>query len=182
MPIYSLDGQGPELPSPDQYWIAPSAEIIGKVRLRALASIWFGAVLRGDNEWIDVGEGSNIQEHCVLHTDMGAPLTIGKNCTIGHGAILHGCTIGNGSLIGMGATLLNHAKIGKHCLIGANALVPEGKVIPDGSLVVGAPGKVIRELDEEARGKLEQSALGYQRNWKRFAKGLAVMGGLAVIS
>jgi carbonic anhydrase/acetyltransferase-like protein (isoleucine patch superfamily) len=175
MPIYSLDGQAPELPAKDQFWIAPSAEVIGKVRLHALASIWFGAVLRGDNEWIDVGEGSNIQEHCTLHTDMGAPLSIGRNCTIGHGAILHGCTIGDGSLIGMGATVLNHAKIGKHCLIGANALVPEGKVIPDGSLVVGSPGKVIRELDEEARGQLEQSALGYQRNWKRFAKGLAVI-------
>jgi carbonic anhydrase/acetyltransferase-like protein (isoleucine patch superfamily) len=172
MPLYSLDGQSPELPPVDQYWIAPSAELIGRVRVLPRASVWFGAVLRGDNEWIEVGEGSNIQERCVLHTDMGAPLTIGRNCTIGHCAILHGCTIGDGSLVGMGAIILNHAKIGKHCLIGAGALIPEGKVIPDGSLVIGAPGKIVRELDLDARTNLEGAASSYRRNWQRFAKGL----------
>jgi carbonic anhydrase/acetyltransferase-like protein (isoleucine patch superfamily) len=175
MPLYALDGQRPELPAADSYWIAPSAELMGKVRLLSMASVWFGAVLRGDNEWIEVGEGSNIQEHCVLHTDMGAPLTIGRNCTIGHGAILHGCTIGDGSLIGMGATVLNNAIIGKHCLIGAGALVPEGKEIPDGSLVIGQPGKIARTLDVEARDKLEQAAVSYQKNWQRFAKGLIAL-------
>ena len=142
MAIYALDGTAPEL-SPDT-WVAPSADLMGRVRLLSGASVWFGAVLRGDNEWITVGEGSNVQDGCVLHTDLGAPLTIGRNCTIGHRAILHGCTIGEQSLIGMGAIVLNHAVVGSRCLIGAGALVPEGKVIPDGSLVLGMPGKVIR--------------------------------------
>ena len=171
MPIYTLDGISPELPQEGEYWIAPSADVIGKVRLMSNASIWFGAVLRGDNEWITVGQGSNVQDGCVLHTDMGAPLTIGTNCTIGHKAILHGCEIGHNSLIGMGAIVLNYAKIGRNCLIGAGALIPEGKVIPDNSLVVGQPGKIIRVLDEEAAAKLTVSAEGYQRNWKKFAKG-----------
>ena len=172
MSLYTLDGISPELPCEGQYWIAPSAELIGKVRLLTDASIWFGAILRGDNEWITVGRGSNVQEACVFHTDMGAPLTIGTNCTIGHKAILHGCHIGDNSLIGMGAIVLNHAKIGRNCLIGAGALIPEGKIIPDNSLVVGQPGKVIRVLDEEAVLKLTAAANSYQRNWKRFAKGL----------
>jgi carbonic anhydrase/acetyltransferase-like protein (isoleucine patch superfamily) len=172
MPLYTLDGVSPELPPEGQYWIAPSADIIGRVRVLNNASIWFGAVLRGDNEWIIIGQGSNIQDGCVLHTDMGAPLTIGTNCTIGHKAILHGCEIGDNSLIGMGAIVLNHAKIGRNCLIGAGALIPEGKVIPDNSLVVGQPGKIIRTLDDEAAGKLTLSAEGYQHNWKRFARGL----------
>ena len=170
MPIYTLDGISPELPQEGEYWIAPSADVIGKVRLMSNASIWFGAVLRGDNEWITVGQGSNVQDGCVLHTDMGAPLTIGTNCTIGHKAILHGCEIGHNSLIGMGAIVLNYAKIGRNCLIGAGALIPEGKVIPDNSLVVGQPGKIIRVLDEEAAAKLTVSAECYQRNWKKFAK------------
>lgn len=172
MPLYTLDGISPELPAEGDYWIAPSAEVIGKVRLLGNASIWFGAVLRGDNEWITLGQGSNVQDASVLHTDMGAPLTIGTNCTIGHKAILHGCDIGDNSLIGMGAIVLNHAKIGRNCLIGAGALIPEGKIIPDNSLVVGQPGKIIRVLNEEAAEKLVASAEGYQRNWKRFAKGL----------
>lgn len=172
MAVYALDGVSPELPGDGTYWIAPSADLIGKVRLMADVSIWFGAVLRGDNEWITVGAGSNVQEACVLHTDRGAPLTIGMNCTIGHKAILHGCEIGDNSLIGMGAIVLNHAKIGQNCLIGAGALIPEGKVIPDNSLVVGQPGKIIRVLDDEAVAKLTASAEGYQRNWKRFAAGL----------
>jgi carbonic anhydrase/acetyltransferase-like protein (isoleucine patch superfamily) len=170
MPIYSFNDVQPELAL--ESWVAPSADLIGKVRLLHLASVWFGAVLRGDNEWITVGEGSNVQDGCVLHTDLGAPLTIGSHCTIGHAAILHGCTIGDGSLIGMGAVVLNHAVIGNGCLIGAKALIPEGKIIPDHSLVVGAPGKVIRMLDQEAVAGLLKSAAGYVRNWQRFKAGL----------
>lgn len=173
MTIYSLDGVAPDLPAAGQYWIAASADVIGKVRLLRDASVWFHAVLRGDNEWIEVGEGSNIQDGSVLHTDMGSPLTIGRNCTIGHKAILHGCRIGDNSLIGMGATVLNNVVIGKNCLIGANALIPEGKVIADNSLVVGAPGKVIREIDADGAARLTRSAEGYVRNWRRFAAGLA---------
>ncbi|MFZ1662851.1 MAG: gamma carbonic anhydrase family protein [Paracoccaceae bacterium] len=168
--IYTLDGIAPQLGT--GVWVAPDANIIGHIILEDEANIWFGATLRGDNEPIRVGRGSNIQENCVLHTDMGFPLTIGANCTIGHKAMLHGCTIGDGSLIGMGATILNGAKIGNGCLIGAGALVTEGKIIPDGSLVMGAPGKVVRMLDDEAREKLLKSAAGYRRNAARFAKGL----------
>jgi carbonic anhydrase/acetyltransferase-like protein (isoleucine patch superfamily) len=172
MPIYALDGISPELPVDGDYWIAPPADVIGKVRLLRNASIWFGAILRGDNEWITIGAGSNVQELCVFHTDMGAPLAIGKNCTIGHKAMLHGCEIGDNTLIGMGAIILNHAKIGRNCLIGAGALIPEGKVIPDNSLVVGQPGKIIRVLDDAAAAKLTAAAESYQRNWKHFAAGL----------
>ena len=168
--IYALDGIAPEIAA--SAWVAETAVLVGKVVLEDDASIWFGATLRGDNEEIRIGRGSNIQENSVLHTDMGYPLTIGANCTIGHKAMLHGCTIGEGSLIGMGATVLNGAKIGKGCLIGACALITEGKEIPDGSLVMGAPGKVIRVLDAEARARLIASAMGYQANARRFAKGL----------
>ena len=172
MAIYALDGVAPELPESGAYWIAASADVIGRVRLERNASIWFNAVLRGDNELILVGEGSNIQDSCVLHTDMGSPLTIGRNCTIGHQAMLHGCTIGENSLVGMGATILNNAVIGKNCLIGAHTLIPEGKVIPGNSLVMGAPGKVVRELDEAAIARLTKAASNYVRNWQRFAKGM----------
>ncbi len=172
MALHTLDGISPVLPDAGLYWIAPSSDVIGKVRLLRDASVWFHAVLRGDNEWIEVGEGSNVQDGCVLHTDMGSPLTIGRNCTIGHKAILHGCTIGDNSLIGMGATVLNNVVIGRNCLIGANALIPEGKSIPDNSLVVGAPGKVIRVLDAEGAAQLTRSAEGYVRNWKRYTTGL----------
>lgn len=168
--IYALDGHAP-LIHPDT-WVAPDSNLIGKVVLEEGASVWFGATLRGDNEEIRVGAGSNIQENSVLHTDMGYPLVIGANCTIGHRAMLHGCTIGEGSLIGMGATILNGAKIGKGCLIGACALITEGKEIPDGSLVMGAPGKVVRMLDETARAGLLASAAGYQANMRRFRTGL----------
>jgi len=171
--IYSLDGIAPQLGT--GVWVAPDANIIGHIILEDEANIWFGATLRGDNEPIRVGRGSNIQENCVLHTDMGFPLTIGADCTIGHKAMLHGCTIGDGSLIGMGATILNGAQIGKGCLIGAGALITEGKVIPDGSLVMGAPGKVVRMLDDEARERLLKSAAGYRRNAARFAKGLKAL-------
>jgi carbonic anhydrase/acetyltransferase-like protein (isoleucine patch superfamily) len=170
MPLYALDDIAPELAT--ESWVAPTAVLIGKVRLEALASIWFGAVLRGDNEPIHVGEGSNIQENSVLHTDPGFPLTIGKNCTIGHKAMLHGCTIGDNSLVGMGATILNGTKIGRNCLIGAGALIGEGKEIPDNSLVMGMPGKVVRELSPEAIQGLTKSAENYQKNWQRFAKSL----------
>jgi carbonic anhydrase/acetyltransferase-like protein (isoleucine patch superfamily) len=172
MPIYSLDGNAPLLPDPDQFWIAPDAHVIGRVRLGRHVGIWFGAVLRGDNEPIDIGEATNIQEGAVLHTDEGAPLTVGAGCTVGHRAILHGCTIGENSLIGMGATILNHARIGANCLIGANALVTEGKEFPDNSLIVGAPAKAIRALDEAAVERLRWSSRNYVENWKRFAKGV----------
>jgi carbonic anhydrase/acetyltransferase-like protein (isoleucine patch superfamily) len=172
MALFSLDGISPELPPEGQYWIAEDASVIGRVKLDPMASIWFQAVLRGDNELIHVGEGSNIQDGCVLHTDIGFPLTIGKNCTIGHKAILHGCTIGDDSLIGMGATVLNGAVIGKGCLVGANALVAEGKVIPDGSLMIGAPGRVARTLAPEQIDGLKKAAESYVAKWQRYAKGL----------
>ncbi len=173
MALFELDGISPELHF--ESWAAPSADLIGKVRLARDASVWFGAVLRGDNEWISLGEGANVQDGCVLHTDMGAPLEIGANCTIGHKAILHGCKIGEQSLIGMGAVILNHAVIGSRCLIGAHALVPEGKIIPDGSLVIGAPGKVSRVLSEAEQARLLTAAKSYQRNWKSYAAGLKLI-------
>ncbi|MFM7332924.1 MAG: gamma carbonic anhydrase family protein [Tabrizicola sp.] len=168
--IYALDGIAPLIDP--LAWVADEATLIGKVVVGADASIWFGAQIRGDNEEIRVGAGTNVQENCVLHTDMGYPLTIGDNCTIGHKAMLHGCTIGDGTLIGMGATILNGAKIGKGCLIGACALITEGKEIPDGSLVMGAPGKVVRQLDEIAQARLLASAASYQANARRFRAGL----------
>jgi len=172
MTTFVLDGIAPELPDEGTYWIAASADVIGRVRLERNASVWFNAVLRGDNELILVGEGSNVQDGCVLHTDMGSPLTIGRNCTIGHKAMLHGCTIGENSLVGIGAVVLNNAVIGKNCLIGACALIPERKVIPDNSLVMGSPGRVVRELDAEATARLSAAAVSYVRNWQRYAKGL----------
>jgi carbonic anhydrase/acetyltransferase-like protein (isoleucine patch superfamily) len=153
-------------------WVAPSAVIVGKVVLEDEANIWFGAVLRGDNEVIWVGAGSNVQENCVLHTDMGHPLLIGPNCTIGHAAILHGCSIGEWSLVGMGSLIMNGAKIGKGCLIAAGSLLTEGQEIPDGSMVMGRPAKVTRMLDESEVKKLENSAAQYRANARRFAKGL----------
>jgi len=170
--IYSLGGIEPEFPEDGDYWVAPDANLIGRVSLGSGASVWFGCTLRGDNEPIVVGAGSNVQENTVCHTDPGSPLTIGENCTIGHKAMLHGCTIGNGSLIGMGATVLNGAVIGENCLIGAGALITEGKEIPDGSLVMGAPGKVVRELDQEAVDRLQASAEHYQANMRRYRDGL----------
>ena len=168
--IYELDGLSPDIGA--GVWIAPTADVIGRVVLEDAVNIWFGAVVRGDGEEIRVGAGSNVQDNAVLHTDTGFPLRIGANCTVGHKAMLHGCTIGDGTLIGMGATVLNGAKIGKGCLIGACALITEGKEIPDGSLVMGAPGKVIRLLDAEAQKKLLASAEHYRANAVRFAKGL----------
>lgn len=169
MPIYSLDDASPELPPEGEYWIAPDAHVIGRVRIGRGASVWFGSVLRGDNEQIDIGDGTNIQEGSMLHTDPGFPLVIGPGCTIGHHAILHGCTIGGNTLVGMGATLLNGARIGPNCLVGAGALVTEGKEFPAGSLVVGAPARALRQLDDVAIERLAASAAHYVRNWRRFA-------------
>ncbi|GAA3875760.1 gamma carbonic anhydrase family protein [Celeribacter arenosi] len=172
MTLYTLEDHAPVLPENGDYWVAPDANVIGKVILGAGTSIWFGATLRGDNEAIVVGDGTNIQENCVLHTDMGYPLTIGQGCTVGHKAMLHGCSIGENSLIGMGATVLNGAVIGSNCLIGAGALITEGKVIPDGSLVMGAPGKPVRMLTEQQIAGLKASARHYQENARRFRDGL----------
>lgn len=168
--IYALDGIAPQIAA--SAWVAADANLIGKVVLEDESSVWFGTTIRGDNEEIRVGRGANVQENCVLHTDIGYPLVIGPDCTIGHKAMLHGCTIGAGSLIGMGAVVLNGARIGKGCLIGAGALITEGKEIPDGSLVMGSPGKVVRQLDEAAQARLMKSAEGYRANARRFATGL----------
>lgn len=168
--IFSFEGHAPNIDP--EAWVAHDANIIGKITLKAGSSVWFCSTLRGDNEPIVVGEGTNVQENCVIHTDMGFPVTIGAGCTIGHKAMIHGCTIGENTLVGMGATILNGAVIGNNCLIGAGALIPEGKVIPDGSLVMGVPGKVVRELDEDRIESLRASARGYQRNARRFRAGL----------
>jgi carbonic anhydrase/acetyltransferase-like protein (isoleucine patch superfamily) len=176
MPIYELDGQKPEFPADGQYWIAETAVLIGRVRLKSEASVWWGAVLRGDNEWIEIGERSQVQDNATIHTDPGFPLTIGSNCVIGHNVVLHGCTIGDHSLIGMGAILLNGAKIGSHCLVGAGAVITEGKAFPDGSLIVGAPARPIREVDEKMAAMIAAGADVYVRRWKRYADGLKRIG------
>ncbi|MGF9691579.1 gamma carbonic anhydrase family protein [Rhizobium sp. 0TCS1.26] len=170
MPLYALGEFEPKTPAPDRFWVAPGAHVIGKVEIGEDVGIWFGVTIRGDNEWITLGAGTNIQENTVIHTDWGFPVTIGAGCTIGHGAIIHGCTIGDNSLIGMGATVLNGARIGNNCLVGANALVTEDKEFPDNSLIVGSPAKAIRTLDEAAVEKLKASAVNYAANWKRFAR------------
>jgi carbonic anhydrase/acetyltransferase-like protein (isoleucine patch superfamily) len=176
MPIYALDGQAPEFPGDGQYWVAESATLIGRVRLKREASVWFGAVLRGDNEWIELGERSQIQDNATLHTDPGFPMVIGGSCVIGHNVILHGCTIGDNSLIGMGAILLNGSKIGTNSLVGAGAVVTEGKSFPDNSLIVGAPARVIRSLDEKAAEMIRGGADIYVRRWKQYAQGLKRVG------
>ena len=172
MTIYALDGQAPELPEDGNYWVADTAVLIGKVRLKHDASVWFGAVVRGDNEWIELGERSQIQDNATLHTDPGFPMTIGSNCVIGHNVIMHGCTVGDNSLIGMGAIMLNGVKIGKNSLVGAGALVTEGKVFPDNSLIVGAPARVIRSVDDRITQMIRDGADIYVRRWQRYAKGL----------
>ena len=172
MPLYEIEGIGPELPPDGDVWVAPDAHVIGRVRLGRGVGIWFGAVLRGDNEWIEIGDGTNIQEGTVIHTDPAFPATVGAGCTIGHSAIIHGCTIGENSLVGMGATILNGARIGRNCLVGANALVTEGKTFPDGSLIVGSPAKAVRQLDEAAIAGLRNSAERYTANARRFRSGL----------
>ena len=175
MTLYALNGVSPELPSDGDVWIAPDANVIGQIILGQGVSVWFGSTMRGDNEPIRIGDGSNIQENCVFHTDMGYPATIGRNCTIGHKAMIHGCTIGDNTLIGMGATVLNGAKIGEGCLIGAGALVTEGKVIPDRSLVMGMPGKIVRTLDDEAVQRNVTTAQHYQKRMREFRDGLTVI-------
>ena len=174
MTLYSLDGVAPEIDP--TAWVAPSAQLMGKIRLQEQASVWFGAILRGDNELIDIGPRSNVQDAVVIHTDMGFPLTVGADCTVGHSAILHGCVLGDAVLVGMGATVLNGAKIGAESLIGANALITEGKEFPPRSMIVGAPAKVKRELTDEEVARLRLSAQGYALNAQRFRKGLQPIG------
>ncbi len=176
MPIYELDGQAPEFPGEGHYWIAETAVLIGRVRLKVDASVWFGAVLRGDNEWIELGERSQIQDNSTLHTDPGFPMVIGSNCVIGHNVILHGCMIGDNSLIGMGAIMMNGVKIGKNSLVGAGSMVPEGKVFPDNSLIVGSPAKAIRTIDEKLTEMIRAGADIYVRRFKQYAKGLKHIG------
>ena len=172
--IWELDGIVPHI-APDA-WVAPDAQLIGRIVLEEEASVWWAAVLRGDNEEIRIGRGSNVQDGCVFHTDPSFPLRIGADVTVGHKAILHGCTVGDGALIGMGATILNGAVIGEGALIGAGALVAEGKQIPPGALVMGAPGRVVRQLDEAAIAGLRQSAARYRANAARFRAGLRPVG------
>ncbi|MEM8665553.1 MAG: gamma carbonic anhydrase family protein [Pseudomonadota bacterium] len=169
MPLYALDGIAPEI-APDAY-VAPTAVLIGRVRLKKGASVWWNAVLRGDNEWIELGEGSNVQDGTVCHTDPGAPLTLGEGVTVGHAAILHGCTVGNGALIGMGAVVLNHATVGDEALVGARALVAEHKEIPARSLALGAPAKVVRTLSDDDVARMRGGAERYVANGARYAAG-----------
>ena len=176
MSVYNLGDVAPELPGPDEYWIAPNAAVMGRVILKKNASVWFGATIRGDNDPIIIGENSNVQDGSVLHTDTGSPLTIGANVTVGHMVMLHGCSIGDNSLVGIGSIILNGAKIGRNCLIGANVLITEGKEIPDNSLVMGAPGKVVREVSEGQARMLAGGALHYVANWKRYARGMNKIG------
>jgi hypothetical protein len=176
MAIYEIDGVKPELPGDGHWWIAETATVIGRVRLKNDASVWWGAVLRGDNEWIEIGERSQVQDNATLHTDPGFPLVIGRECVIGHNVILHGCKIGDHSLVGMGAILLNGSKIGKNSLVGAGALVPEGKEFPDNSLIVGAPARVVRPLDEKAAAMIAFGADIYVKRWQSYAKGVKRVG------
>jgi carbonic anhydrase/acetyltransferase-like protein (isoleucine patch superfamily) len=176
MALYTLDKTGVVTPGAGTYWVAPNATVLGNVEIGVDASVWFNTVIRGDNERISIGSRSNVQDGCVLHTDPGFPMTIGPDCTVGHMVMLHGCTIGRGSLIGIGAIILNGAVIGDECLIGAGALIPEGKAIPPRSVVMGAPGKVVRELTDADAARIADGVGNYVRNWKRFAAGLASQG------
>ena len=172
MPLYAIAEAVPQTPSIGQFWVAPAAQVMGRVVLKENASVWYGAVVRGDNDPITIGEDTNIQDGSILHTDEGVPLTIGRGVTVGHRVMLHGCTIGDYSLIGIGATLLNGVKIGRNCIIGAHTLLTEGKEIPDNSLVVGSPGRVIRTHGEDVAELLKASADHYVANWKKHAAGL----------
>ena len=172
MALYRIGDDAPRV-APDA-WVAESATVVGRVDLAAGANVWYGAVLRGDNEWITIGERSNIQDGSVLHTDSGMPLTLGDNVTVGHQVMLHGCTVGDGSLIGIQAVVLNGAKIGRHCLVGAGALVTEGKEFPDGSMIIGSPARVVRQLTPAQIEGLRRSAQHYVENWKRYQRGLKI--------
>lgn len=172
MPLYALDEVSVRTPGPGRFWIAPNATVVGNVEIGDDASIWFGAVVRGDSDPIRIGRGCNIQDGAVLHADPGFPLTLGPDCTVGHLAMVHGCTVGQGSLIGIGAIILNGAKFGEECLIGAGALVPEGKTFAPRSLIVGSPGKVVRTLTDDDVADLRRTAQGYQQRWKRYMVGL----------
>lgn len=176
MTIYSIEDTSPELPAANEYWVAPTAVLIGRVRLLKDASIWFGAVLRGDTEWITIGERSNVQDNSVLHADPGQPTTVGSNVTVGHNVILHGAIVGDNSLIGMGSTILNRARIGSFCIVGANALVSEGKEFPDGSLILGAPARVVRQITNAERTMLHLSAEHYVQNHRRYRESLKAVG------
>jgi carbonic anhydrase/acetyltransferase-like protein (isoleucine patch superfamily) len=175
MPVYALHDLVPQLPAAGRYWVAPDAHVIGRVSLGEDVGVWFGAVIRADNEAMAIGARTNIQEGAMLHSDSGSPLTVGEDVTVGHHAILHGCTVGDCSLIGMGATVLNRARIGRFCIVGANALVTEGKEFPDYSLIVGSPAKAVRVLPDSAAEDLRRSAAHYVANWQRFAAGLRVI-------
>ena len=176
MALYELDGQAPEFPTDAHYFVADTAVLIGKVRLKADASVWFGAVLRGDNEWIEIGEGSNIQDNTVCHTDLGRPLTVGRNCVVGHNVILHGCTIEDGVLVGMGAIVMNGARIRKGSVIGSGAVVTEEKEFPENSLILGAPAKAVRTLTDEQAATMLGGAATYIANGKRYRSGLKKIG------
>ena len=171
MALYELDGRGVETPADGSYWVAPNAVVLGKVAIETDASVWFGAVIRGDNELIRIGARSNVQDGCVLHTDPGYPLDIGEDCTIGHMVMLHGCAIGRGSLIGIGSIILNGATIGEECLVGANTLIGEGKAIPARSMVLGSPGKIVRQLTDDDMRRFGGAAGRYVANWKRYKAG-----------
>jgi carbonic anhydrase/acetyltransferase-like protein (isoleucine patch superfamily) len=176
MAIYELDGQGPELPADGNYFIADSAEVIGKVRLLSNASVWFGAVLRGDNEWIEIGEGSNVQDNCTCHTDPGYPLTIGKNSTVGHNVILHGCTLEEDTLVGMGSIVMNGARIRRGSIVGAGSIITEGKEYPEYSLIIGSPARAIRTLTPEQSSAMNRAAASYARRGPQFKAGLKKIG------
>jgi carbonic anhydrase/acetyltransferase-like protein (isoleucine patch superfamily) len=176
MAIYELDGRAPELPADGKYFIADTADVIGNIRLKSGATVWFGAVLRGDNELIEIGVESNVQDNCTLHTDKGYPLTIGDHCTVGHNVILHGCTIGNGALIGMGSIIMNGAVIGANSVVGAGSIITEGKTFPENSLILGAPARVVRTLTPEQVTAMGSAATFYAGNGPRFAKGMKNIG------
>jgi carbonic anhydrase/acetyltransferase-like protein (isoleucine patch superfamily) len=172
MPIYQLDDLRPEFPEEGRYWIAETAVLIGRVRLKPDSSVWWGAVLRGDNEWIELGERSQIQDNSTLHTDPGFPLTIGTGCVIGHNVVLHGCSIGDNSLVGMGAIMLNGARIGKNCLVGAGALITEGKEFPDNSMIIGTPARRVRDVDDDVIKAIAFGADIYVKRHRQYAKAL----------
>ena len=172
MTLYSLDNRVPSIPEDGSSWIAPDANLIGSVVVGSAVSIWFGTTIRGDNEPIHIGDGTNIQENCVLHTDYGFPLRIGRDCTVGHKAMLHGCDIADGCLVGMGATILNGAALGRNCVVGACALITEGKSFPDYSMIIGAPARAVRQIKPSEADRFAEAAAHYRQNIARYKSGL----------